>query len=142
MIIWPFFLFFSFWVFLFCSKWNVYYPCSSLFCSYSISYLHGPDRLGKQLSDLVSPELLLFRSPFNGLLGVDLIALGESKLRLRICLMAAIKCTVGSGGGTEDLNFLQKFMCLFIASSVLSSLSDLMISSFMASPQRPHIHLP
>lgn len=119
---------FSFFHFFF---FNLHFPLS--FPSYQ------PDKLGKQLSDLVSAGPRICLSIFVGLLGVDLRALGESKLFLRICLMAEIKCTVGFGGGPEVLNFLQKFMCLAIASSVLISLPDLMISSLIASAHSPQI---
>lgn len=97
-----------------------------------------PVRVEKQLSERVNAEPGIRVSFLMGLLGVDL----DSKLRLRSCLMAEIKCTVGSGGGSGDLNFLQKFICLVMASSVLTSLSVLTISSFMASAHSPHIHLP
>lgn len=95
-------------------------------------------RVEKQLSERVNPAPGIPVSFLIGLLGVDL----DSKLRLRSCLTADIKCTVGSGGGSEDLNFLQKFICLVMASSVLTSLSVLTISSFMTSAHSPHIHLP
>ncbi|WVZ25536.1 hypothetical protein V8G54_004080 [Vigna mungo] len=98
-------------------------------------------RVGKQLSDLARTEPWISVIVLVGLLGVDL-TLGESKLLLRICLIADIKCTVGFGGGPDALNFLQKFICFAIASSVQTSLSDLTISSLTASAHNPQTHFP
>lgn len=103
---------------------------------------YQPEIEGKQLSDRVSVDAQISWPFLKGLLGVDLSALGESKLRLKSCLIAEIKCTVGFEGGLEDLNFSQKFMCRFRASSVLINLSDRKTSSFTASAQSPQIHLP
>lgn len=73
--------------------------------------------------------------------GVDGRDLGESKLRRRSRPMAEIGCSF-SFGELEDLKSLQKLMWRFSASSTVMRLSDLMTSSFTASTQSPHIHLP
>lgn len=99
------------------------------------------EMLGIQLSDRVN--ILLRLTVFVGLQGIDPSDLGESKLFLNSCLIAEIKWTVGSGGGPEDLNLLQKLKWRLKASSALISLSShRTISSLTASAQSPHIHFP
>lgn len=97
----------------------------------------------KQLSDRTNVDRAKTDPSFLiGLLGLDLTALGESKLRRRRCFTAEMSFSVGFGGGVQDLNFLQKFMCRITASSVSISRSDLKISSLTASAQSPQIQRP
>lgn len=99
------------------------------------------ERFGMQLSDRAN--IFLRSTLFVGLQGIDLSDLGETKLFLNSCLIAEIKWTVGSGGGPEDLNLLQKLKWRLKASSALISLSShRTISSLTASAQSPHIHFP
>lgn len=95
----------------------------------------------KQLPDRTKEPLRTPSSFLMGLLGVDLIALGESRLRRTICFIAEIKCSVESVG-VDELNFMQKFICRFKASSLLIILPDRKTSSLIASAHSPQIHLP
>lgn len=67
---------------------------------------------------------------------------GESKLLKRSCFTAEMSSSVGFGGGLKDLNFLQKLMCKFRASSFPILVCDRTTSSFTASAQSPQIQRP
>lgn len=110
----------------------------SQLCSIStLRFTSNSEIVARQLSDLWSAVRLISPSSlFIGLFGM------EVNLRLRIRLIAAIKCTVGSGGGSADRKFEQKFRCRFSASSALISRSHRTVSSFTASAHRPQIHFP
>lgn len=100
------------------------------------------DREEKQLPERTSAGPRTLSTPSREELEFDLRALGVSKLRLKTRPMAKMGCSVSLCRGLDDLNFLQKFMWRFRASSVEMSLSDLKTSSFTASTQRPHIQRP
>lgn len=103
-----------------------------------IFIIKSQDRAEKQLPERTSDDRLTSRI---GLLGDDLKLLGESKLFLRSFPMAKIGCSELEGG-LVDWKFLQTLMCLFKASSVVISFSDLKTSSFTASMHKPQIHIP
>lgn len=89
--------------------------------------IHEPEREDRQLPVRASGGGR--EAFFIGLVGIDLTALeGESKLRFKICRIADIKCTVGFGGGFNAVNFLQRFMCISMASSAVIRLRERRIS--------------
>lgn len=102
----------------------------------------GPSIAEKQLVDRTTDGRQPDPSFLEGQPGVDLTDCDELKLRRKSCFMVEISSSVMSGGGPADLNFLQKFMWRFSASSEPISLSDLEISSLIASEQSPHNHRP
>ncbi|MFS7992183.1 hypothetical protein Hanom_Chr12g01079301 [Helianthus anomalus] len=59
-----------------------------------------------------------------------------------MCLTVAIKLTVGSTGGPDEIDALQNDTWRAIASSILINLLLRTISSLTASPHNPHIHCP
>lgn len=114
---------------------ETYFICSYFICSMNIYlFLIQLDIEEKQLPDRASTGVVMpvtASIPGKALLDFVRIALGESKLRLISFPMAEMGFSV-SFKGSDDLNFLQKLMCLFNASSVDMSLSDRKSSSFTA----------
>lgn len=107
--------------------------CSMYIHTYLL-YLNQLDKEEKQLPDRRSDGAVILSTasiPCKAPLEFDRRGLGESKLRRISFPMAKMGCSV-SFVGVDDLNFLQKLMCLFNASSVDMSLSALKTSSFTA----------
>ncbi|CAL9748308.1 unnamed protein product [Musa acuminata subsp. burmannicoides] len=83
-----------------------------------------------------------FTVPLRGLVGVDRVARGESRLRRKSCRKAAIMGSAVLRGGRAARKLSEKLVWRTSASSVDIRRPARPISSSTASPQRPHTHRP
>lgn len=135
--------------FLWEKSYSIFLSISFLFLPFYILwflfYASQPSSVGKPLP--VRPSAA--RDPASpldrGLLGVDRTARGESRLRRKSCLTAAISRSAGSTDGSDEADvrkLRQKLAWRPTASSGESRRPERQISSLTASAQRPQIQRP